>query len=237
MFLVGSLFLTSEVMAAPTYFADRASFLAAVGTTITDDYSGYTPTPNNPVVLTNTQMSSVLGETVYESISFSDLNLVGNVYIYGDGTNYCAGCNGNFRLLFDDTSLSIGGGIFGVGVDIVLHTSRHSSIGSVIPGDTVVDGTVLAEFSDGSVEAITVPADVGFFGPEVFFLGLVDERGIRSLTIGTEPLPQRHLWVIDNLTVASAVPLPTPIMLLCSALPVFLAAARPWRPTRRGSSH
>jgi hypothetical protein len=188
--------------AVPTYYTDRASFLGAVGASITDDYSGYPP---QWVTLTNAEMSAVLGETSYESLSFQDLNIVGDVYIHGDGTNYCAGCNGNFRLTFDNTSLTVGGGVFGIAVDIVLHTSRHSAIGDVIPDDTVADGTVLVEFTDGTVDQVIVPADIGFFGPETFFLGFTDDRGIKSLTIGTEPIPLRHSWVIDNLTIAAPV--------------------------------
>jgi hypothetical protein len=52
------------------------------------------------------------------------------------------------------------------------------------------------------VLAVTIPADVGFFGPDTFFLGLTDNRGIKSLTFGIEPLSLRHFWVIDDLTIA-----------------------------------
>ena len=185
-----------------TFYPDRASFLGAVGPSITDDYTGYTATPSPPVNLTNAEMTAVLGETSYESFSASNLNSVGNVFRNGDGTNYCAGCNGNFKLTFDGTSFTLGGGIFGVGVDIVLHTSRLCSIGDICQGDPVVDGTVLVEFTDGAVEQVTIPADIGFFGPETYFLGVTDDRGIKSLTVGTAPFSQRHRWVIDNLTIA-----------------------------------
>lgn len=185
-----------------TFYSDRPSFLAAVGTSITDDYSAYGEPVGTPIQLTDAQMSAVLGETAYESTSFTDLNLVGDVYGYGDKTNYCAGCNGNFRLSFPNTSLSVAGGVFGVGVNILLHTSRHSSLGDVIPGETSLDGTVLIEFKNGEVLAVTIPADVGFFGPGIYFLGVTDNRGIKSLTFGIEPLAQRHFWVIDDLTIA-----------------------------------
>jgi hypothetical protein len=79
---------------------------------------------------------------------------------------------------------------------------RHSSLGDVIPGDTVLPGTVLVEFKNGHVIAVTIPADVGFFGPKIYFLGLTDNRGIKSLTFGIEPLSLRHFWVIDDLTIA-----------------------------------
>jgi hypothetical protein len=198
------LLLAAPAAASETFYPDRASFLGAVGPSITDDYTGYTATPSTPVNLTNEEMTAVLGETSYESFSASNLNSVGDVYVYGDGTNYCAGCNGNFRLTFDSTSLTVGSGVFGVGVDIVLHTSRRCSIGDICPGDPVVDGTILVEFTDGDVEQVTIPADVGFFGPETYFLGVTDDRGIKSLTVGTAPFPERHRWVIDNLTIASS---------------------------------
>src|SRR5690348_6592630 len=105
--------------ATPTaLYSDRASFLDAVKHSITDDYSGYATNLDNPIELTDAEMSAVLGETRYEAISFPDLNLVGNVYAYGDGTDYCAGCNGDFTLYFDDTSFSRHDSVFGVGVDI-----------------------------------------------------------------------------------------------------------------------
>jgi hypothetical protein len=181
------------------FYPDRASFLAAVGPSFTDDYSAY-GAPGSSVQLSDAAMSAVRGETAYEAISFHDLNLVAP---FGDGgPSYCAGCNGNFRLSFDNTSFSVGGGVFGVGVSILFHTSRHSARGDVIPGDTVLPGTVLVEFKNGKVLAVTIPADVGFFGPDSFFLGLTDRRGIKSLTFGFEPLSRRHFWVIDDLIIA-----------------------------------
>jgi hypothetical protein len=188
---------------SPTLYPNRDMFLGAVGPSITDDYTGYAPTPSTPVNLTNEEMTAVLGETSYESFSASNLNSVGNVFVNGDGTNYCAGCNGNFKLTFDNTSLTFGSGVYGVGVDIVLHTSRRCSIGDVCQGDPVADGTVLVEFTDGTIEELIIPADIGFFGPETYFLGVTDDRGIKSLSVGTAPFPERHRWVIDNLTIAS----------------------------------
>ncbi len=206
--------------------------MAAVGPSVTDDYSNpsYAALASPQGVLTNEQMNSVLGEARYEPITFPDQNQVGDVYVYGDGANYCSGCNGNFKLGFANTSLTVGDGVFGVGVDIVFHTSRRSSVGDVIPGQTSDEGTVMVEFKNGQVEFITIPADVGFFGPEVFFFGLTDNRGIESLTIGTEPASLRHSWVIDNLTIGGRrVPEPTTLALLGLGLAglVFTLRGRP----------
>jgi hypothetical protein len=203
-----------------TFYSDRAAFLAAVGRSITDDYSGYgVATGAAPGQFSDAAMSAVLGETAYKSTP-SNQNLVGDVYRFGDKTNYCPGCNGNFQLSFGNTSLSVGDGVFGVGVNIVLHTSRRSAIGDVIPGDPSLDGTVLVEFTNGEVLAVTVPADVGFFGPEIHFLGVTDQRGIESLTFGIEPLSRLHFWAIDDLTIA-AVPEPASILLLGTGLGVI----------------
>ena len=168
-----ALSVAAQANAEPfTFYTDRASFLAAVGPSITDDYSAYGVAPGvAPLQFTDAEMSAVLGETAYEAISFPDLNLVGDVYVHGDGTNYCAGCTGNFRLSFANTSLTVGHGVFGVGVDIVLHTSRRNAIGDDIPGDTVLPGTVLVELKNGHVMAVTIPADVGFFRTGNLFPG------------------------------------------------------------------
>lgn len=187
---------------AATLYADRASFLAAVGQSITDDYSTYSLGQ-----FTNAQMSAVLGETRYEPLTFDNENLVNTGTLWYISQSYCAGCNGNFKLWFDDTTVSFNGGVYGAAVDIVLHSSRHSSVGDVLPGDTVVPGTVLVEYTDGTVEAITIPADVGWFGPDIFFVGITDLRGIKSMTFGIDSVPLRHFWVIDNLTIA-ATPFP-----------------------------
>jgi hypothetical protein len=184
--------------AGPTFYADRAAFLTQVGGSFTDDYTAY-----NPGVFTNAAMSAVLGETSYETLSFPDLNIVGNVFQKGDGSNYCAGCNGNFRLTFGSSSFSNGTGVYAVAVDIILNKSSDT-----LPQ---LAGAVLISFADGATQVIMIPPigydpQSGMYKEESYFLGFSDSRGIASMTIGTEPLSQRHFWVIDNLTIGSAPP-------------------------------
>ena len=62
-----------------------------------------------------------------------------------------------------------------------------------------------SSFADDAVELEgqgTVPPDIGYFGPQSFFIGLSDRRLIKSMTFGSEPLASRHFWGIDNLTIA-----------------------------------
>jgi hypothetical protein len=208
----------STASAAPTtLYQDRASFLSAVGPAITDGYTdpGYAEAADTQGVLTDAAMSAVLGQTTYQAITFPNQNQVGDVFIYGDGSKYCSGCNGNFQLGFEETSLTVGHGVFAVALDFVLHTSRTSSIGDVIEGQVSLPGTIRVVFGSGAFEDYSIPADVGFFGPGPYFFGITDNRGISSIIIGTEPSAIRHLWVIDNLTIASRqVPEPGTLALL-----------------------
>jgi hypothetical protein len=199
--LVLLLTASADAIAAETHL-NRAEFLAAVGKTLVDDYSGYGAPANSPLLLSDGEMTAVLGETRYESVYLVNQNLVGDVYRWGDGTNYCSGCNGSFRLYFDTTSVSEQGGVFGVGLDIVLHKSRFSAVGDDRPGDRVEPGVIVVTFTDGSIERLTIPPDVGQFAPAVYFVGVTDPRGIRSLSLGELESPP-HFWVIDNLTLAA----------------------------------
>ena len=211
-----AMLLAQVAQAAPVLYFDRGAFLSAVGASITDDYAsaGYAAG-----LLTDAQMSAVLGETKYTALTFPNQNQVGDVFVHGDGSNYCSGCNGNFLLSFEDTSLTIGKGVFGIGLDFVLHTSRNSAIGDVIEGDVSLPGTIRITFANGKFEDYLIPADVGFFGPDPYFFGITDSRRISSILIGTEPTESRHFWVIDDLTIASRkVPEPAGIGLLILCL-------------------
>lgn len=191
------------------FYVDRSAFLLAVGASLTDEYTGYGSVPGSSVILSDSEMSAVLDETRYEALTHSNLNLAGDIYRFGDGTNYCSGCNGSFRLHFDDTSYVRGRGLFGVAVDIVLCTARRNAIGDDVPGDAIRSGVVTIEFTNGFQQQIEIPADVGFFGPQTFFLGITDPRGIHSMTFGAGPVDQTR-WVIDNLTIASRPRVPEP---------------------------
>lgn len=107
--------LTSQ--AAPTFFANRAGFLATLNSSVTDDYSN----PGYVFINSDAAMSAVLGETDYRSTGFSNLNIV-------NGAAYCAGCNGSFELSFTTTSVGDANGVFGVGLDVKANTGYHAYI-------------------------------------------------------------------------------------------------------------
>lgn len=145
-----------------TIYTDRASFLGAVRQSMTDTFSDY----GGPIQLTNAQMHAVKGETRFEPLTFPDENLIDD-YRYRPGDKgYCAGCNGNFRLWFDAMSLSRAGGVFGVALDIVLHTSRRVSIGDddlVVAAPFEADSCVIVSQESGKPAENTLGAAVTIY--------------------------------------------------------------------------
>src|SRR4051812_20430178 len=86
----------SAAYAAPITYTNRATFEAALGTRVTDDYSnsgyvtGDVSDGSNTDVFTNAGMSAILGETDYLSTSHANFNAVTNQAL---DPQYCAGCN------------------------------------------------------------------------------------------------------------------------------------------------
>ena len=138
--------------ASATFYDTRAEFLESVSGNNTDDYSTYVPG-----IYTDIDMSAVFGEASYEALTFPNQNQVGFVF-RENFESYCSGCNGNFKLGFQSTSFSENGGVFGVGIDIILHTSRRVSIGDDNPANPTFEGSVQIQFADGSTEQILIPA-------------------------------------------------------------------------------
>jgi PEP-CTERM motif len=201
-----------------TFYTDRTAFLDAVRQSFTDTFSDYGATVGTAVQLSDAAMQAVKGETRFEPLSLPGLNLVTDYSLRPGEFGYCAGCNGNFKLWFDDTSLTIAGGVFGVALDVLLHTSRRASIGDDPTANPTFPSEILVEFANGQTTSIVVPADVGYYNTETYFFGITDARRIRSLTVGTESMADRHSWLIDNLTIATQVPEPATSALMLVGL-------------------
>ena len=104
--------LSAPAFATPAYYDDRATYVAELNSSFTDDYEDAAYV----FIQADAAMSGVKGETEYQTTGFANLDIVQNG---GAGAHtYCAGCNGSFRLTFTSTSLGTALGIFGVGVDI-----------------------------------------------------------------------------------------------------------------------
>jgi len=126
-------------------------------------------------------MSAFLGETDYETTGFVDWN-----FILGT-EEYCAGCNGSFRLTFTSTSVTSGGvGVLGFGFDFSAHSDAAPYFGYVA-------------FGDGTFQDFAIPPGAGFFGltaPELVVSVHVGLAGGGATTGGAIE--------IDNLTIGGA---------------------------------
>ena len=173
--------------AATTMDTVRATFLGRLNTSVTDDYSalGYKSGDLTNLASfdhqSNAHMSAVLGETEYTTTGFSNTN-----FIQSPDTpdpNYCAGCNGSFRLTFTSTSVGTGNGVFGAGFD-----SEYTSTSYV----------AYVTFGDGSTTEVSLNG--------LAFFGITSDKLIRSIHVGLAGglSTQSGAAVIDNLTVGGA---------------------------------
>ncbi|MCK6683616.1 MAG: hypothetical protein L6R30_14515 [Thermoanaerobaculia bacterium] len=164
--------------ATPAFYTSRPAFLAAFSTTITDGY-GSPPYPAGFGVYTNAAMSAFFNETDYVTTGFANLNIIQS------SGNYCAGCNGSFRLDFTTTSLTISAnGVQGVGLDI-------------ISNDAGLPYVAFITYGDNTTQDYSLPAGASFWGvsaPEL----------IRSIHFGLAGggATLSGSFVIDNLTIA-----------------------------------
>lgn len=187
--LAGAMFavIAPAAQAATVTYGNRASFTAALNTSVTDDYAN----PGYQFIQSDAAMSAVLGETDYMSTGFNNLNIIA-------GGAYCAGCNGSFKLSFGSTSVTSGNGVFGVGFDVTYN-------------DPNLPYTAFVTFGDGSTANYGLA--LAQFGQAQFF-GFTSDRQIASINFGlpNAGTTQAGSFQIDNLTIGNvggAVPEPS----------------------------
>ena len=200
---------------AAMIFSDRTQFENQLGTSITDDFSAPAYAVGN---YDDTTMSSVLGETGYETTGFGNLNMIRD---NGGSQHYCSGCNGSFLLDFTTTSVGTGSGVFGVGLDIYAAQNVYGT-------------TAFVTFGDNSTANLAIPDANATTGN--LFRGIIDSLLIASIHFGlvdggsnTDNSIQR--MAMDNLTIGSAgsvsaVPVPAAVWLFATALAGFLGYGR-----------
>jgi hypothetical protein len=168
-----------EQVQAYTLFDDPTAFQSQLDTLIIDDYSnpGY-PRSSDFYILSNAEMSSVLGETQYITTGFNNLNLILN----NNNGAYCSGCNGSFLLDFTQTSVGTTLGVFGAGFNILNGTNFFAHV----------------TFGDNSTQ------DFSLVGKT--FFGMTSALNIKSFNIGLPggQATTSGSIVIDNLTIGSS---------------------------------
>ena len=128
------LFAMPVLAEGTTQYNNRATFEAALGTIILDDYTaaGYLAGDviNNATldIHSNANMSGIVGETDYRTTGHTNGGIGWNI-ILSSGTNrYCAGCNGSYELGFTTTSVGTASGVYGAGLDIVTNSNYYAFV-------------------------------------------------------------------------------------------------------------
>ncbi|NES19035.1 MAG: PEP-CTERM sorting domain-containing protein [Symploca sp. SIO3E6] len=197
-------------------FSDRSTFESQLDNFIVDDYSnpGYLAGDNfdgiNFDSHTDTNISSIIGETQYTTTGFDNNNLIAG---QPGAPYYCAGCNGSFLLDFTSTSVGNSSGVSGVGFDIE---------GTA---EDVFGNFAFVTFGDGSSDNFFLPERVDEFW------GITSDLLISSIHFGLEDGGANtdndvQRMALDNLTIGSsetATSVPEPASTL--ALLAFGAAA------------
>lgn len=179
----------TSVSAATVIYNDRATFEAALGDYLVDDFNaaeyGVGDISNgDPLdIHSNAHMSGVLGETDFTSTGFNNWNFI---LRHADGdSDYCAGCNGSFQFDFGTTSYGDADGVYGAGYDIEASTQYYAYI---TYGDNTTENVNLAGrtffgvTSDLSVKSI----HTGLIDGGSTTSGYIE---LDNLTIGRVPEP------------------------------------------------
>lgn len=186
----------STANAAITFYNSRPAFEATLGTFITDGYDAAGYDLNGPGLIdvhSNAYMSSVLGETDYTTTGHQNVNIIFN---QSANAQYCAGCNGSFRLSFTTTSVGNASGVYGAGMDVMFNSGSYIAF---------------ITFGDNSTMNVSLPTG-GFWG-------VTADQMITSIHFGLANGGTRTdgSFGIDNLTIGSAVPAPGALALLGAA--------------------
>jgi hypothetical protein len=176
---VAGLCLVSGAQGATlTFYATEADFLAATSSQIVEDYEGL---PN--AQHSNAEMDAYYGETKYESTAGAVSNQT--------WSGYYNATNSSFRLTFDETSITTGGGVHAVGTSFASYDSRW---------------VYFLHFADGTTTEIALPT--ANLGSEVF-VGFSSDVPIVSLHMcvtGDTPSILNGTFWLDTLTLGAAAP-------------------------------
>jgi len=180
-------------------YANRLTFQAALGTSITDNYSaagyehGDLSDLLNQDTFSNAAMSAVLGETDYQTTRIGSQQLN---YVMHEAANdyYCTGCNGSFRLLFSTTSVGTASGVYGAGFNFINAPSTTPLYHAFV---TFGNGTT----TDYALPFVASAPGVPFAG----FFGITSDLQISSIHLGLAngQTTFEGSFAIDNLTIGS----------------------------------
>ena len=190
---LGCLLLSQSLWAYELY-SDRSAFLVDTSQIILDDYEARYP---NGLSISDSAMSSVLGETEYVATGHPDGNSAVGKHpgVPGSSNYYCAGCNGSFLLDFTSTSVGDATGVYGVGIDIRENREDFPYF-------------VFVTFGNDATAQHLLPIAIFQMVPnDLAFWGIASKQRIRSVHFGLEDggVTTSGSFAIDNLVIAGQV--------------------------------
>lgn len=220
--------LPSAAYADTITYNTRLTFEAALGTSVTDNYSdpGYQHGDSSDTTtldtFSNAAMSAVLGETDYEPTGYGTLQF--NLIVHDSANDYyCAGCNGSFRLRFESTNVGTTSGVYGVGFDFFNQ-------------DPNAQYQAFVTFGDATTANYALPVALKPAHAFTAFFGLTSDRQISSIHFGLANGQPTFAgsFGIDNLTIgaqgAQSVPdSASSLTLLAAGLTALSVAQRKFR--------
>ena len=170
-------------------YNDRTAFESALGTIILDDYqavgylTGDVSDGGTLDIHTNANMSGILGETEYFTTGFSNWNFI--LGPLGGDKDYCAGCNGSFRLIFTSTSVGTASGVYGAGFDVLSNSPA-------LPYHAFIT------FGDNTTLDVALPSGASFFG-------ITSKLDIQFIHLGLAGggTTTQGSFLMDNLTIGN----------------------------------
>lgn len=205
---------------AATVFTDRAVFQGVLGDYLVDTYETY---PRGGPY-TDAEMNAFFGETKYfptghsveTSGHFREQSRITTARLVSGAVTqvYCAGCNGSFEISWANA-------IKGVGFNVFYNLS--GSHVWPIPDDSI-GYHAFVTFADNSTADFPLPLEVQTSPDHVvppYFWGITSTMiGIKSVHIGLENgvADPTVSFVMDDLTIGAAVPVPAASWLFGSAL-------------------
>lgn len=182
----------SPAYSTTTFYDNEAALMAALGAYVTDDYSSSYPAGFG--IYSNAQMSAYFGETDYNTTGFTDWNIVTNGI-------YCAGCNGSFELLFNDTSFTQNNGVYGFGMNFTNVDTAFLYTAFVTFGDGATQNYVLGHASVFTPGYFGITSDAAIYSVHFALSNVATTNGgftIDNLTIGslTGAVPEPGTWAM-----------------------------------------
>lgn len=188
-------------------WGERTQFESELGQSYTENFENPAYLHGDIVDNGSTQIfSDNRMNEISQEIGFRPTGWTGSNHIvpgWLDGRAYCAGCNGSFELNLTNTSYSVNGGVFGIGLDVFpsIDTFYYASV--LFADNTWIDFAIedFVQFWGITSDTAIAKVHFGLAGHQPTKEGsfFVDDITIGSREAGNVPAPTAFLIMLIGL--------------------------------------